>query len=109
MVRSHFSCRPGVTGRPTLVRGRTNPIRPRAEALAGQMLRGGRSWPSERKLGAGARKAGNATEERLGGVGTDGSVLSSGVIEQKSQHRLHLPNPSWCSPALGASEACSAC
>lgn len=46
------------------------------------MLRGGRSWPSERKLGAGAKRSGNETEERLLGVGTDGAVLSSGVTEQ---------------------------
>lgn len=75
----------------------------------GQMLRGGRSWPSERKLGAGAKTSGNETEDRFGGVGIDGSVLSSGVIEQKSQHKLHLPNPSWCPPEAVASESFSAC
>ena len=58
------------------------------------MLRGGRSWPSERKLGAGAERSGNKTEDRVSGVGMDGRALNIGVIEQKSPHRSHLPNPS---------------
>ena len=67
-----------------------SPFRPPAEALPGQVLRGGRSWPSERKLGAGAEKSGNEMEERSCGATTDGKVLNRSVIEQKSQQRLHF-------------------
>jgi hypothetical protein len=82
--------------------------------LLGQTLRGGRSWRPERKLGAGAKRSGNETEDKSDGGGTDVRVLSSGVIEQKSQHRLHLANPSEWWPLLVPDEpevpvSCPAC
>ena len=56
----------------------------------GQMLRGGRSWPSERKLAAGAEKSGNVAAGTSSGGGTPGMSLGSGVSEQKAEQRLHL-------------------
>jgi hypothetical protein len=63
----------------------------------GQMLRGGRSWPSERKLGAGAESAGKMALVASTGDNTVGAVLASGVIEPKAEHTLHL---SGCPPSL---------
>ena len=57
----------------------------------GQMLRGGRSWPSERKLRAGEGTAGKAAPTAAI-RGTAGPVLVSGVSEQDAEHRLHFSN-----------------
>ena len=56
----------------------------------GQMLRGGRSWPSETKLGTGALSAGKTAAERSCGAATVGGLLSIGVTEQNAVHRLQL-------------------
>jgi hypothetical protein len=83
-----------------------------AEAEQRQMLRGGRSWPSERKFGTGAASAGNAVEAAGSGAGTVGAVLISEVTEQREVQRLHLfdvapePSPCWLSaPAATAGGA----
>ena len=65
----------------------------------GQMLRGGRSSPSERKIGAGDEMSGNLTEGGSGGDGSDATSLTKGVAEQEAEHRLHrsdagCPRPS---------------
>ncbi len=59
----------------------------------GQKLRGGRSCPSDRKLGAGADTSGNDAAARPWGCGTLGIALSNGVAEQQAEHRLHLSWP----------------
>ncbi len=56
----------------------------------GQMVRGGRSWPPERKLGAGADKAGKTAIRDWRFGGTSGQALSRGVGVQQVEHRLHL-------------------
>jgi len=58
-----------------------------------QVLRGGRSCPSERKLGAGAEKSGNDAAVSPCGCGTLGIALSKGGAEQQAEHRLHLSWP----------------
>lgn len=78
--------------------GRTSSIGPLAEACLGQMLRGGRSCPSETKLGEGADKAGKDVIATPWGTGTEGKLLASGVTEHKSQQRLHLSELSEASP-----------
>lgn len=79
----------------------------------GQMLRGGRSWPSERKLGAGAERRGKTAAERFCGAATAGALLSNGVAEQNAEHRLQLSEtvdvevpPSPVLPPLAASVWC---
>ena len=59
------------------------------------MVRGGRSWPSERKLGAGAESLENLTPAGSRGSNTDGTELTSGVSEQKAEHALHLSDVVW--------------
>jgi hypothetical protein len=53
------------------------------------MVRGGRSCPSDRKLGGGADKSGNTPTERVGGAKTDGNPPTNGVTEQKAEQTLH--------------------
>lgn len=72
------------------IRRRTSPIRPPSEALRGQMVRGGRSCPSETKLGAGVDRSGNLTLGSAIGSGRWGASLNRGVNEQKAEHILHL-------------------
>ena len=64
------------------VRRTHEPFKPPAEASRGQMLRGGRSWPSDRKVGAGDAKWGNLTAGGSSGWGSIGNALIKGVIEQ---------------------------
>lgn len=64
----------------------------------GQMVRGGRSWPSERKLGAGVETSGNLTAGRASGTGSLGASLTRGVSEQKAEHMLHLSAGPWSCP-----------
>ena len=54
------------------------------------MVRGGRSWPSETKLGAGAEMLGKKTSVTPTKVGTVGGLLAMGATEQQAEHRLHL-------------------
>jgi hypothetical protein len=74
------------------------------------MLRGGRSWPSERKLGAGAQRRGKTAPERFSGAATAGALYSNGVAEQNAEHRLQSSGtvdvevpPSPVAPPLAAS------
>jgi len=78
--------------------GRTSPVRPPAEALMGQMIRGGRSWPSEMKLGAGVERPGNLNADMVGGSGSVGVPLTKGVSEQNAEHTLHLSDAEWSCP-----------
>jgi hypothetical protein len=64
-----------------------------AEVQRGQVLRGGRSWPSEMWLGAGATRGGKTTAERSGSVSTVGALLTIDVAEQHAAQRLHLAVP----------------
>jgi len=61
----------------------------------GQMLRGGRSQPSETKLGAGACRAGKSCGAAKGS-GTLGSTPISGTAVQQEAHRLQRSPPSCC-------------
>lgn len=76
-------------------RRRTSPVRPPSEALMGQMVRGGRSWPSETKLGAGVDRSGNLTLGSAMGSGRRGGSVNKGVSEQKAEHMLHLSATPW--------------
>lgn len=59
------------------------------------MLRGGRSWPSDRNIGAGDERSGNLTQGGASGTGRLGTSLTNGVIEQKAEHMLHSPEAAW--------------
>ena len=61
----------------------------------GQMVRGGRSCPSEMKLGAGVESPGNFTDDMASGSGSVGVPLTKGVSEQKAEHALHLSDADW--------------
>lgn len=65
----------------------------------GQMVRGGRSWPSDRKLGAGVERSGNLIAGSASGSGNAGNSLSKGVSEQNAEHILHLSVASWSCPS----------
>jgi hypothetical protein len=52
------------------------------EAGQGQGVRGGRSWPSEWKAGAGTESAGNVTEAVTSGLATVAGAAPSGVAQQ---------------------------
>ena len=54
------------------------------------MVRGGRSCPSETKLGAGAEMPGKKASVTPSRTGTVGGLLTSGAAEQQSEHRLHF-------------------
>ena len=59
----------------------------------GQMLRGGRSCPSERKLAAGAAGAANNSVAASWGAKTVANVVVMATPAQQDAQRLHL---SWC-------------
>ena len=61
----------------------------------GQMLRGGRSWPSERKAGAGASNSANTIEAGTFGLTAMPSVDGMAAPEQQVAHELHLPCSAW--------------
>lgn len=65
------------------------------EAGMGQMLRGGRSWPSDWKVGAGAAKCGKTVVPRSVGVRTDGATAISGAAEQDDRQWRPLSKPLW--------------
>ena len=54
------------------------------------MLRGGRSGPSETKLGGGAETAGKRSAETTCDSSTIDVPLGIEVTEQNAAHRLHL-------------------
>lgn len=83
----------GLSRRP--LGGRASPVRPPSEVLVGQMVRGGRSWPSDRKVGAGPAKSANLRAGRAAGSGSFGVSLTKGVSEQKAEHMLHLSTTPW--------------
>ena len=49
------------------------------------MLRGGRSWPPDWNVGAGAAKCGNTAAPAAAGEAIVGSALMSGVAEQEAK------------------------
>lgn len=49
----------------------------------GQMLRGGRSWPSDRNVGAGAAKCGKVAEPVASGNAIVGGAVISSVAEHE--------------------------
>lgn len=59
----------------------------------GQMVRGGRSCPSEKKFGRGAEWSENLTVVRSTGSASVGTLPTRGVSEQKAEHTLHLSEP----------------
>lgn len=59
------------------------------EASRGQMLRGGRSWPPERKVAAGARRSGKDMSARSRGPARSGPLPTKGVAEQNAEQTLH--------------------
>lgn len=74
----------------------------------GQMLRGGRSWPSETKLGAGTDSSGNRSTAS-NGSGKSANVFITGTTEQQDAHRLHLswlPPSWWCGAPAASGVAC---
>ncbi len=61
----------------------------------GQMLRGGRSWPSDRKVGAGAAKLGKTVVPAPGAEANVGSAVMSGVAEHEDTQWRPLSAPLW--------------
>ena len=61
----------------------------------GQMLRGGRSWLSDRKVRAGAAKRGKAVVPALGTEANVGSAVMSGVAEHEDTQWRPLSAPVW--------------
>lgn len=61
----------------------------RWEASLGQVVRGGRSWPSETKLGGGAWGCGKTAVIRCGSARLR-ELLTMPVTEQDAAQRLHL-------------------
>ena len=59
----------------------------------GQMLRGGRSCPSERKLATGEAGVANDSVTASRGAKTVANVVVMAAPAQQDAHRLHL---SWC-------------
>ena len=87
----HLNRRHGRGARPAMARAQARVLSDLAEeALQGQVLRGGRSWPSDRKLGGGAKRSGNAVAPGSCGAGIVSGLLTSGVTEQNAEHKLHL-------------------
>ncbi len=61
-----------------------------AKACLGQMVRGGRSWPSDWKAGMRAVSAGKMTEEvRLGSL-RDGTVPTMEAMQQPLAQKWHV-------------------
>lgn len=54
------------------------------------MVRGGRAWPSERKLGAGAAREGNEASVNTIGSLMPADALGMGGTEQEAEHMLHF-------------------
>lgn len=73
-------------------------FKPDRGASERQTLRGGRSWPSERKLGAGASKEGKTTAVKVAGIRSGGTVPNRGEVEQDAVQKLH---------SSGTPESCS--
>ena len=61
----------------------------------GQMVRGGRSCPSEKKFGGGAERSVNLTVVSPSGSGSVTAALTKGVSEQNAEHMLHLSEVDW--------------
>lgn len=82
------------------------PHGPPAEASKGQMVRGGRSWPSDWNVGAGAKRWGKPAVLSSTGVPSPAAALGTGGVEHEAEHMLHLSGPdawewsavfsSWC-------------
>jgi hypothetical protein len=64
-----------------------------AEARWGQMVRGGRSWPSEWKAGTGAESAGNATEAVTPGCPADGTEPTMEAMQQPLAQNWQVATP----------------
>lgn len=64
----------------------------------GQLVRGGRSWPPDMNVGAGAESPGNHAEVTGSGSGMPGQSLGSVGLEHEAEQVLHLSWPAW-SPA----------
>lgn len=61
-----------------------------AEACLGQMVRGGRSWPSNWKAGMRAVSAGKMTEEVRLGSPRDGTVPTIEAMQQPLAQKWHV-------------------
>ena len=75
---------------------RTSPIGPLAEASRGQMVRGGRSWPPDWKVGAGATMSGNPAALSSTGAPSPAEALGTGGTEHDAEHMLHLSGLNAC-------------
>ena len=64
----------------------------------GQTVRGGRSCPSEMKLGGGDERSGNLMAVKSSGSSNAGTLLTSGASEQYAEHMLHLSGAAWSLP-----------
>lgn len=61
-----------------------------AEACRGQMVRGGRSWPSDWKAGMRAVSAAKMTEEARLGSPRDGPVPTMEAMQQPLAQKWHV-------------------
>lgn len=87
----HLDRRHGRGARPATTRAWARALLGLAqEALRGQMLRGGRSCPSDRKLGGGAKRSGKAAAATSWSAGIVGKLPTKEVAEQNAEQRLQL-------------------
>ena len=61
-----------------------------AEACLGQMVRGGRSWPSDWKAGMRAESAGKMTEEVRLGSSSEGTAPTMDAMQQPLAQKWHV-------------------
>ena len=75
-----------------------------AEACLGQMVRGGRSWPSDWKAGMRAESAGKMTEEVRLGSSREGTAPTMEAMQQPLAQKWQLAE---CSPEEESSSGAS--
>ena len=76
-----------------------------AEACLGQMVRGGRSWPSDWKAGMRAVSVAKLTEEVSWGSPRDGTVPTMEAMQQPLAQKWQVAG--WPAEVVSASDASS--
>lgn len=99
MVRSHLGAETADAVQQTPARRMHELRQALAGASLGQMLRGGRSWPSDRNVRTGVESSGKDAGAGSRTENSAGRLLTNEVTEQNAEHTLHLSGVlawSWC-------------